>query len=101
MAYQIRYQLIVDYVPAGSGPMTVPSMQSMILGQPAVQGIGLVAGPSAGGSPVQPTGHQAVPGGEAPTQGNFNTAISAMLTDLENCIASNLAQIQGFATGGG
>lgn len=39
-------------------------------------------------------------GAQAPTQGNFNTALTAMATDLGTQIAANLSQIQGFATGG-
>jgi hypothetical protein len=43
-----------------------------------------------------------VPGGDAPSAANFNTAISgAMVTDLEAQVLANLSQIQGFATGGG
>lgn len=41
-----------------------------------------------------------VPGAQAPTQGNFNTALTNMATDLGTQIAANLSQIQGFATGG-
>ena len=43
-----------------------------------------------------------VPGADAPTAANFNTAITGgMTTDLEAQVLANLGQIQGFATGGG
>lgn len=96
MAYQIRYIYWVDYLAPGAGALgSVPAQQTLSLGQPALQGIGLAT------VSTQPTGKQLVPGGESPTQANFNTACSSALTDIEAAIAANLGQIQGFATGGG
>lgn len=94
MAYALRYQMDVIWVPDGAGPMT-----SLI-------GAGSNIGTGVGGGAQVKTIFQAaavpVPGGDAPSQANFNTAISgAMVTDLEAQIAANLAQIQGFASGGG
>lgn len=81
MAYFIRYRLEVDYVPVGAGPMTTAQQQKKTFFQ---------------GAPV------AVPGGEAPTSANFNTAITGGMTaDLEAQVLAAIAQIQGFATGGG
>lgn len=41
-----------------------------------------------------------VPGAQAPTQANFNTALTNLATDIGTQVAANLSQIQGFATGG-
>lgn len=80
MAYGLRYSLDVVWIPDGAGPMTVPDSQRLKLVQ---------------------TTMALVPGGDSPTQGNFNTAISgAMVTDLEAQIATNLTVIQGWSTGG-
>lgn len=81
MAYVLRYSLSVEWLPDGAGPMTVPDAQKLKLQQSSLV---------------------SVPGGDAPSQANFNTAISgAMVTDLEAQVATNLAQIQAWATGGG
>lgn len=80
MAYQIGYQLEVFWVPDGAGPMTQPigSTKKFVQAQ-----------------------FQPVPGGDAPTAANFNTAITGvMTTDLEAQVLASLAQLQGFATGG-
>jgi hypothetical protein len=81
MAYGLRYALEVVFIPDGAGPMTVPDQQRKKFIQAAI---------------VQ------VPGADAPTAANFNTAISgAMVTDLEAQVLASLAQLQAFATGGG
>jgi hypothetical protein len=80
MPYGLKYSLDVVYMPIGAGPMTVPDAQRIKFVQ----------------SSIVP-----VPGGEAPTAANFNTAITGtMTTDLEAQVLANLTQIQGFATGG-
>lgn len=85
MPFFLRYQLDVLYVGIGAGPMTVPAQQVLSLFQANA-----------------PQGFVAVPGGEAPSQANFNSAITgAMTTDLEAQIATNLARIQAFAQGAG
>ena len=108
MAYQIRYEIEVVWIPDGAGPMSVPSAQKLRLGQIAFSGLTPGVAGAPGGS--QPTGFIQVPGGDTPTQGNFNTALNgaagtptapSMANDLSAAIAANLAQIQGFATGGG
>lgn len=77
MAMRLRYSVNVDQVGDGTGPMTPILAQTLNL-----QGV------------VQ------VPGGDTPTQANFNTAIGTTLTAaLEAQIAANLTQIQGFASG--
>jgi hypothetical protein len=91
MAYVITGSINVRWVPDGAGPMTVPSAQELKL----MIGVGAA---------IQ------VPGGDSPTQGNFNTAIGgssstatapSVAAALEALIAANLGQIQGFSTGGG
>lgn len=89
MAYALRYSLDVVWVGDGANSMSVPSAQRLKLVQSAL---------------LQ------VPGGDAPSQANFNTAIgvtagnviaNSMASDLEAQIATNLTRIQAFATGGG
>jgi hypothetical protein len=81
MAYGLKYTLDVVWLPDGAGPMTVPDAQRIKFQQASIV---------------------LVPGGDAPSAANFNTAISgAMVTDLEAQVLANLGQIQGFATGGG
>ena len=95
--YIIRYALEVCWVGDGTGPLSVPSAQKLRGGTLDMAGLTLAAVPAG-----QPTGTQPVPGGDSPSQSNFNTAISAMATDLENnFIAPNLTRIQAFSTGGG
>lgn len=86
MAYVLRYKLEVAWLGDGMGPMTgqgqydAPNAQRILLTQ------------------VTPV---LVPGGDAPNQANFNSAITGgMTTDLEAQIATNLGQIQAWASGG-
>lgn len=81
MAYGLRYQLSVVWLPDGAGPMTVPDAQVLTMFNSSIV---------------------TVPGGNAPTTDNFDTAIEGPMTaDLEAQIDANIAQIQGFATGSG
>ena len=91
MAYRLRYTLNIDFVGDGAGP-----------------GFGFVSAAQTKG--FTQTIICVVPGGDSPTQGNFNTALSgssstptagSMSADLSAQIATALAQIQGFSTGGG
>jgi len=80
MAYAVRAILDVYWIGDGTGQMSVPSAQKMRLIE---------------------TANVPVPGGDAPSQANFNTAITGTVTtDLEALIAANLTAIQGWATGG-
>ncbi len=105
MAYQIRYQIDVVWIPDGAGPLSVPSAQRLQLGSMNFSGL-TVQNPQ-NLTPGQPTGYQQVPGGDAPTQADFELALNGvgsaptggMALDLDNAIAANLARIQGFATG--
>lgn len=88
MSYAIQWSASVVWIGDGVGAMEVPSAQR-------IKG-------SSGDTGSTYAGMIAVPGGDAPTQANFNTAISGtMVTNVEGFIAANLGQIQGFATGGG
>ena len=88
MAYGLRYALEVVWIPDGAGPMTVPDAQRLKMVQSSI---------------VQ------VPGGDSPSQANFNTAIGvtsgnviagSMAADLETQVGVNLTRIQGWSTGG-
>lgn len=124
MAYVIQYQVEVCFFPDGAGPMSQASMQKVVF-RPQPAGNYAAAAPGAspgtvvagagGGFPVGPGPVGiVVPGGDAPTQANFNTALSgsstvpvaggqtgSMAGDIAAQIAAQLGRIQGFATGGG
>jgi hypothetical protein len=89
MAYAIKYSLDVVWIGDGASSMSVPAAQRLKLVQSSL---------------VQ------VPGGDSPSQANFNTAIgvtsgnvitNSMASDLEAQIATNLTKIQAWSTGGG
>ena len=91
MAYRLRYTLNIDFVGDGAGP-----------------GFGFVSTAQTKGFTQQQV--VVVPGGDSPTIGNFNTALTgsastptagSMAADLNTQINTALAQIQGFSTGGG
>lgn len=84
-AYVLKWRLEVCLLAAGAGPMEVPAQQTLIMNN------------DFGGN----GGFVAVPGGASPTQANFNTAITTAASNMETAVANNLAQIQGFASGGG
>jgi hypothetical protein len=90
MGYALRYSMSVVWVGDGANQMSVPSAQ--VLKFTPLNGL------------IQ------VPGGDAPTAANFNTAIgvtsgnviaNSMASDLEAQVLANLTRLQGFATGGG
>jgi hypothetical protein len=90
MAFRLRYAVNIDWIGDGVGPgSNVPTAQTK-------------------GFTQQQT--VLVPGGDAPTLANFNTALTgaagtpaagSMGADLNTQISAALAQIQAFATGGG
>lgn len=84
MAYQLRYTVNIDWIPDGAGSMSVPSAQTL-------QAIGQAEF----GNSIS------VPGADAPTTGNISTACTALGTQLAAQLNASIAQIQGFATGGG
>jgi hypothetical protein len=81
MAYRVTYTLNISWVPDGAGPMSVPSAQTKGVSQ---------------------SGALVVPGANAPTAANIVTACAAAGADASTQLttAANLAQIQGFASGG-
>lgn len=89
MAYGLRYTLEVVYIGNGCNAMSVPDQQR---------------------KRFQQTGIVQVPGADAPTAANFNTAIGvtsgnviagSMASDLQAQVLAGLGQLQGFASGGG
>ncbi len=108
MAYMIRYALEIVFVPDGAGPMSIPSAQKLKLGTLEYAGLTVVNPQNL--TVGQPTGFIMVPGANAPSQANFRSALQGtsgapsaggMTADLDAAIATNLARIQTFATGGG
>jgi hypothetical protein len=89
MAYQIRYKAEVLWVGDGLGPMGLPG--AIVNAAAGAQVLAFL------NSTVIP-----VPGGDAPTSGNFGTAATAVATDLTTQLqnAATLARLQAFATGG-
>lgn len=123
MAYMLFYNVEVRWLPDGAGPMSQASAQ-VVRFQPQPAGnypaaapgaaAGTVVAGAGGGWPVGPGPVGIlVPGGDAPTQANFRTALTGSSTapvggqtaslagDIDAQIAAQLARIQGFATGGG
>jgi hypothetical protein len=76
--YQVSFDISVEWVGDGAGPMSVPSAQRLKLK----------------GTPVQ------VPGGDSPSGANLNTAGTLIGTACQGLLVANIAQIQGFASGG-
>ena len=109
--FLIRYSMNVEWIVDGGGALgTYPVSQKLKLGTLDFPDLTTrYQVPTTGSGIAQPTGYQGVPGGNAPTQNNFRTALYAstaapaggMLLDLDTAIGLNLARIQGFATGGG
>lgn len=81
MAYRLTGTVTVSYVGDGIGPMEVPGSPSLRFNN---------------------TTTIAVPGANAPTSGNFTTALAALAADFAASIesAAQLAVIQSWATGG-
>lgn len=88
MAYRIRYQVNVEYLPPGIGPMggtgaVEPGMA------PTGVGFTLAFFNAAGGQ-------------SSPTflAGDITTLTNAMAADIAAQMTANIARVQGFATGG-
>ncbi len=84
MSYQIRWTATICWVGDGGGPMEVPSAQVLTVNQASASGGGLVL----------------VPGANAPSTANVVTATGTVGTNMAAALNVNIAQIQGFATGG-
>lgn len=107
MAYRIRVTVDYDWVAPGSGNAALqPGAISNLPGYGATQGPGM-AGIS---QTLQLRVAEQVPGGAAPSQGNFDTALAAAAADITTLMGTSgaysggpdtpLALIQGWATGG-
>lgn len=84
MNWSIQWEITVNGVPLGAGPMSVPSMQAMSFFENS---------PSGGGNVIVPCT------GSTPTQANFNTALSTCLTNMEAALALQLTTIQNWNSG--
>lgn len=95
MAYGVQIQINTVWVPDGGGGMTQAISQKLAFFPSGSSATGL---PTTGMAQIVP-----VPGGDAPTAANFNTAIASAVADIEAqiAVAATLARIQGFASGTG
>ena len=82
--YVMTGKMNISWVGDGAGPMSVASAQTLQAE---------VSYPL--GNVVQ------VPGGDAPSTGNVSTACTSVATAIAALLNANIAQIQGFASGGG
>jgi len=95
--YRIRLTADFDWVPAGAGGAALGQSQSNNPGF----GASLLAGAVGNAQTLKLIVAEQVPGGNAPTSGNFTTALSSGATDLATLItAAILAQMQAWSTGG-
>lgn len=106
MAYRIRLTVDYDWVPDGVGFTQLGQQQSNNPGTGSTQGPGTV-GAAQTLSLIQA---ETVPGGDSPTQSNFNTALLNAIADIETQMGTvgaafgvgnqtPLALIQGFSSG--
>lgn len=88
ITYVLRWTIEVAAIAVGAGPMEVPAQQRLKLTQ----------GSAGGGGQVVVTST-----GLYPTSTNFTNACTTVGTNMGTALtqAANLAQVQGFATGGG
>ncbi len=107
MAYKIRVTVDFDWVPDGAGPSFTGQNQGNNPGFGSAQGSGIVGVSQT----MELMVAEAVPGGDAPSSANFNTALSAAATDIGTMLTTAaaapgytsgtpLAAIQAWATGG-
>jgi len=96
MSYRLRYEVSVDWVGDGQGPMGGAITQ--LSGAEAGGAQTLKFFNAAGGQNIVGTGT-----GGAIAAANITTLLAAMSADLSTQmnVAAKLAQLQGFATGGG
>ncbi len=87
--YVLTGSVTISWLPDGAGPMTVPSAQALkVLCDYIPAQTAIAAAPIA------------VPGGDAPSTSNLNTAAVAFGAAISTLLQANVTQIQGFATGG-
>ena len=83
--YLVSMTAKISWAPDGAGPETVPNAQTIEF--------------SLGSQGANSGSFVLVPGGNAPTTGNINTAIVAAGAAISTAAQAAIAQIQGFATG--
>lgn len=87
--YVLTGSVNISWLPDGGGPMTVPTAQTLkVLIDYVPAQAGIAAAPIA------------VPGGDAPSTGNLNTAATAFGTAVSTMLQANVTQIQNWASGG-
>jgi hypothetical protein len=94
-----RLNVTVDFlwVPAGVGGSGLGQLQANIPGMGGTS----IPGTFGNAQTLRLIVGEQVPGGNAPTQANFNTAMTAAGTDIATLMtAAILAQIQAWSTGG-
>ena len=89
MSYRLRYTLSIDWVGDGAGAMEVPSAQTKKFTQTQIVLVGGANSPAITDFNTAMTGSSSTP------------AAGSMCADLNTQINANLAQIQGFSSGGG
>ncbi len=95
--YRINLTANFQWVPAGAGGAALGQQQSNVPGM----GGTVIPGAYGNAQTLQLIVGEQVPGGNAPTAGNFNTALTNGATDLGTLItAAILAQMQAWSTGG-
>lgn len=105
MAYKIRYQLQIDYVGPGAGPMQglAPAAGNLAMGGSTGQSKGFVTNPAA--IPTVAGSGTFVQGGvtfqNALASGDITTLLAQMQTDLSAQLnaAATLAQLQAWVAG--
>jgi hypothetical protein len=97
MSYGLRVKLDIGFIGDGMGGVQVPSSQFLRFEVSPNNPVGLTLGSGDGSQWQAP-----IPGANAPTLANIQTALNSMVTDiLAQITPAVLARIQGFATGGG
>jgi len=102
MAYFVEMEMRIGWVPDGSGNTFLAQNQANVTGQGqlSIPRVALCA------QVRQYLAGEGVPGGDAPTLANINTALTNCVADLAGSTgtpeinAAELALIQGWATGG-
>lgn len=108
MAIIIQARIDILNVPDGAAGTIVGQNQANFAGFGSTLGPGSVGASNS----LRLIVAESVPGGDSPSQANFNTAIGNMATDLETLLGTTgawggngsqtpLAIIQGWSTGGG
>jgi hypothetical protein len=100
MAYKIRVYCDIDWVPDGAGGAVLGVQQA---NSPGFTNLGN-AGPVGNAQTLRLQDGEMVPGGDSPSQANFQTAFNAAATSLGALLSANasavLTQVQNWKTGG-